>query len=268
MIKLKRIKLNCPQNIMEGAGPFTLSARGSKKAALLLHGLTGTPSEMRYLGERLNKEGYHVFAPLHPGHGTSIKELNRTKWEEIYASVEDLFREIRSEFKDLFVAGLSMGGLLTLKLAIDYGDDIKGAAALSTPMKFGEWKARVLLPIAAATGLMYLMPDVPKAFQDVAEKRKDTHVCYDHDSVRATVSIVKLMKLVRSSLSKIEIPLLIMQSRQDTVVAFESVDIIYNGVSSAVKERAIVEKSLHTITVDVEKEKVADSVVAFFNARV
>jgi carboxylesterase len=266
MIKLKRIKLDCPEKIMEGAGPFQLPAKGSKKAALLLHGLTGTPSEMRYLGERLNEEGYHVFAPLHPGHGTSIKELNGIKWEEIYASVEKVFKEIRGGFEELFVAGLSMGGLLTLKLAVDYGGDIRGAAALSTPMKFGELKARVLLPVAAATGLMYLIPDVPKTFEDVADKR-DTHVCYDHDSVRATVSLVKMMKSVKRDLSKIETPLLIMQSRQDTVVAFESVDIIYNGVSSKVKEKGIVEKSLHTITVDVEKEAVADRVVAFFNAR-
>jgi carboxylesterase len=222
---------------------------------------------MRYLGERLNKEGYHIFAPLHPGHGTSIKELNRIKWEEIYRSVEELFKDIRDEFKEVFVAGLSMGGLLTLKLAIDYGDDIKSAAALSTPMKFGEWKARILLPVAAVTGLKYLIPDVPKAFQDVADKREDTHVCYDHDSVTASVSIVKLMKLVRSNLHLISTPLLVMQSRQDTVVAFESVDIIYNGVSSKIKERSIVEKSLHTITVDVEKEVVADKVVSFFNAR-
>ncbi|MBN1572002.1 MAG: alpha/beta fold hydrolase [Deltaproteobacteria bacterium] len=261
------IKLKIPKNVMEGAEPFEHSAKGSKKAALLLHGLTGTPSEMRYLGERLNGEGYHVFAPLHPGHGTSIKELNRTRWEEIYESVEKIFKEIRGEFKDLFVAGLSMGGLLTLKLAIDYGDDIRGAASLSTPMRFAEWKARALLPVAAVTGLMYLIPDVPKTIQDVADKSGDTHVCYDHDSVRATVSIVKLMKLVRSNLSKINTPLLIMQSKIDSVVAFESVDIIYNGVSSAIKERAIVEKSLHTITVDVEKEVVADAVVSFFNAR-
>lgn len=252
---------------MDGAEPFELSAKKSDKAVLLLHGLTGTPSEMRYLGERLNKAGYHIFAPLHPGHGTNIKDLNRTTWEEIYTSVEGLFKEIREQFKDLFVAGLSMGGLLTLKLAIDHGDDIKSAAALSTPMKFAEWKARILLPIASVTGLKHLIPDVPKTIEDVADKSGDTHVCYDHDSVTATVSIVKLMKHVRLSLPAITIPLLVMQSRLDTVVDFKSVDIIYNGISSDIKEKVIVEKSLHTITVDVEKERVADRVVSFFGAR-
>ncbi len=236
---------------------------------LLLHGLTGTPSEMLYLGEQLHDEGFHVFIPLHPGHGTNIKELNRTTWQDIYASVEKLYLEIRDNFDDVFVAGLSMGGVLALKLAMDYNGEIKGAASLSTPMQFAGWKPKVFLPLARFTGLKHIYPDLPKLEDDVADKEdmEDTHVCYDRVSIKAAISIVKLMKIVRSKLPKVTTPLIVMQSKLDTTVEFKSVDIIYNGVSSSIKKRVILENSLHTITVDVEKDKVAKSVIDFFEAR-
>ncbi len=263
------IKLKIPKNVMEGAEPFELPIKKTNKAVLLLHGLTGTPSEMQYLGERLHDEGFYVFAPLHPGHGTSIKDLNMTTWQEIYASVEKLYLKIRDNFDDVFVAGLSMGGLLILKLTMDYGNEIKGAASLSTPMKFAGWKPKVFLPIARFTGLKHIYPDLPKLEDDVADKEdvEETHVCYDRVSIKAAISIVKLMKIVKSKLPTITTPLLVMQSNLDTTVEFKSVDIIYDGVSSAIKKKVILTNSLHTITVDVEKDDVAKSVIDFFEAR-
>ena len=57
--------------IMKEAEPIFL--KGGENACLLIHGLTGSPSEMAYLAERLNTAGYTVKAPLLPGHGTDIK---------------------------------------------------------------------------------------------------------------------------------------------------------------------------------------------------
>ena len=257
-----------PEKVMPGAEPFRLETKAdTDKGVLLIHGLTGTPSEMRYLGEYLNRAGYSVYAPLLPGHGTNIKDLNETRWEEIFDAVKEDFRSFGSHFKDFFVAGLSMGGLMTLHLIAKQKRGIKAAAALSTPMAFSDWKARILLPIADITGLKYLIPDLPKAFDDVAIEGGRTHVCYDRDSVMASASILKMMKLVKGELSSIETPLLVMQSSLDTVVAKKSAGIIYEGISSRVKEKMILKKSYHTITVDVEKELVAKNILDFFEGQ-
>jgi carboxylesterase len=247
---------------MPGAEPFELS--GTTKAVLLLHGLTGTPSEMRFLGDHLNRAGYHVRAPLLPGHGTDIKDLNKTTWRDWFGRAEIDFLSLSAHFEKVFIAGLSMGGLIALWLMANKFGRIGGGAALATPMRFCDWKARCLLPFADVTGLKYLVPDLPKAIDDVALPGGRTHVCYDRDSVVAAASLIRFMKQVRRGLPRIDAPLLVMQSAADTVVDPRSADIICDEVSSTVKEKVLLERSYHTITADVEKELVARTVLEFF----
>jgi carboxylesterase len=254
--------MKIPPHLMPGAEPFELI--GKDKAVLLLHGLTGTPSEMRYLGEYLHRAGYHVRAPLLPGHGTDIKDLNKTTWRDWFGRAEIDFLALSAHFEHVFIAGLSMGGLLCLSMMSSKFGRISGGAALATPMMFADWKARYLLPVADVTGLKYLVPDLPKSVPDVAVPGGRTHVCYDRDSVAAAASLVRLMRKVRRELPRIDAPILVMQSKSDTVVDPRSVDIIYEGVSSAVKEKVLLARSYHTITVDVEKENVAQTVLDFF----
>jgi carboxylesterase len=254
--------MNTPHHLLPGAEPFELSGTG--KAVLLLHGLTGTPSEMRFLGEYLHRAGYHVRAPLLPGHGTDIKDLNKTTWRDWFGRAEIDFLTLSAHFEKVFIVGLSMGGLICLWLMANKFGRIQGGAALATPMRFSDWKVRYLLPAADVLGLKYLVPDLPKAVADVALPGGRTHVCYDRDSVVAAASMIRFMKIVRHGLPRIDAPLLIMQSGRDTVVDPRSADIIYGEVSSSVKEKVLLTRSYHTITADVEKELVAKTVLEFF----
>jgi carboxylesterase len=257
--------MHIPDHVIPGAEPFELEGSDKSAAVLLIHGITGTPSEMRYLGEYLNHAGFHVRVPLLPGHGTDIKDLNRTTWEDWLGKIEIDFFALSANFEKVFIAGLSMGGLLCLSLMADKSGRVAGGAALSTPMSFSDWKARYLLPIANVTGLKYLVPDLPKSVDDVTVPGGRTHVCYDRDSVTASASLLSLIKKVKQQLPKVDAPLLIMQSVRDTVVDPKSADVIYDRVSSPVKQKVMLEKSFHTITVDVEKEIVARTVLDFFN---
>jgi carboxylesterase len=254
--------MNTPPRVMPGAEPFELA--GKDKAVLLLHGLTGSPSEMRFLGDHLHRAGYHVRAPLLPGHGTDIKDLNRTTWRDWFGRAEIDFLTLSAHFEKVFIAGMSMGGLVCLWLMANKFGRICGGAALATPMMFFDWKARFLLPVADVTGLKYLIPDLPKTIADVALPGGRTHVCYDRDSVVAAASTIRFMRKVQHGLSRIDAPLLIMQSAKDSVVDPRSADIIYKGISSKVKEKVMLARSYHTITVDVEKELVAKTVLEFF----
>src|SRR5512135_1188582 len=84
-------------------------------AALLVHGLAGSPQEMRSLTKRLEEEGYAVHAPLLPGHGTSPRDLARTTWQDWYQPVREVFLQLASQYRTVSVAGLCMGSLLALK---------------------------------------------------------------------------------------------------------------------------------------------------------
>src|SRR5512143_863129 len=52
------------------------------RAALLIHGFTGTPYEVRPLAEHLAGRGLEVATPVLPGHGQDAAALNRTTWRD------------------------------------------------------------------------------------------------------------------------------------------------------------------------------------------
>ena len=203
-------------HLMPGAEPFELS--GTAKAVLLLHGLTGTPSEMRFLGDYLNRAGYHVRAPLLPGHGTDIKELNKTTWRDWFGRAEIDFLSLSAHFEKVFIAGMSMGGLIGLWLMANKFGRICGGAALATPMRFADWKVRCLLPAADVTGLKYLVPDLPKTVPDVALPGRTHPRLLRPGFGRRGGVLIRFTRKVRHGLPRIDAPLLVMQSVNDTVV--------------------------------------------------
>ena len=72
---------------MPTAEPFFIP--GGKTGCLLLHGFTGTPKEMRMLGDSLAESGYTVLAPRHFGHAINPEAMGRARWQDWLASVED-----------------------------------------------------------------------------------------------------------------------------------------------------------------------------------
>src|SRR5881227_239502 len=92
---------------------------GGRSGVLLVHGLTGTPTEMRFVARGLHQAGFTVQAVQLAGHCGSAQDLIATGWRDWYRSVEMAALELREEVDHLFVAGLSMGAVLALKLAIE-----------------------------------------------------------------------------------------------------------------------------------------------------
>ena len=89
---------------VSGAEPF--SARGSgargQVGIVVVHGFTANPTGTRPLGMRLAAAGYSVEVPLLPGHGTSARDLARTRysdWRMTVANAVDrvVFTHIESD---------------------------------------------------------------------------------------------------------------------------------------------------------------------------
>jgi Esterase/lipase len=97
---------------MQGAEPFLY--QGNDTGCLLLHGYTGTPFEMRMLADHLHQAGYTVLAPRLFGHATQPQDMNRARWQDWMASVEDGLNLLKTCTRRQVVMGLSMGGMLTL----------------------------------------------------------------------------------------------------------------------------------------------------------
>jgi carboxylesterase len=254
--------------IIKGAEPIFL--KGGKNACLLIHGLTGTPSEMAYLAEKMNEAGYTVKVPLLPGHGTDIKELNRTTWPAWVGAVSEELVKMSQRHENVYVAGQSMGGIMTLALAALHGNLIKGGAVFSTPLWFKLFAARYVLPILGRTPLAQMIGDLPSTpGQDVKEPQGTPHASYGRNSIPATYSLMEFMGLVRkkSFLSRIKTPLLIMQSTQDIFIHPGSARRIYDNISSTKKEIIMLNDCYHAVTADKERSKVVNAMIDFFSSQ-
>ena len=140
---------------LEAAAP----ASGPRRGALLIHGLTGAPAEMRYLGKRLNRDGFAVSAPLLAGHGTTAADLLRTTWRDWRDSVVAAHDALAAEVDEVHVAGICVGGLVGLALA-HARPTVASAAAYSVTLAHDGWsmpkwihRARPIYPLFSLPGL-------------------------------------------------------------------------------------------------------------------
>ena len=132
---------------------------GSGVSALLVHGLTGTPYEMRYLGERLSAAGVRVFAVRLAGHGGTPEELGATSHHHWYESVVDGCERLRAYGDPIVVVGLSAGGVLAARLALDQGEVLSGVVMLAPAFFLPFWQRAALAAIkrmGPRAGMIYL----------------------------------------------------------------------------------------------------------------
>lgn len=105
---------NPETGIIAGAEPFY--HRSGPVGCLLLHGFTSSPQELRELGDYLAEREITVLCPLLPGHGTNPLDMNKIRCEQWYRTSDDAYAKLSAECKEVFICGLSMGGLLTWRL--------------------------------------------------------------------------------------------------------------------------------------------------------
>lgn len=244
---------------MRGASPFFY--RGGSDGFLLVHGFTGSPWEMRFLGKRLHQRGYTVLAPRLKGHGTSPEQMITTRWRDWQKSVVEGWERLGRVCERRVVVGLSMGGVLALHLAAHYPVD--AVISLSAPFRLQDPKLK-LLPLAKRfpVNLLYRYErELGRDIKDPAARR--SMVCYSKTPVPCVVSLMELMTHVWDDLEEVRAPLLVLHAKQDHTVPFENSSLIYEKVGSLVKRLVPLERSYHVVTVDVEKERVAQLIVEF-----
>lgn len=236
--------------------PFDL-ATGSRDAVLCLHGLTGTPYEVRSLGEAVARAGRRALGPVLPGHDRSPEELashSHTDWLE---AARAHLVSLRAHHERVCVVGLSLGGLLTLALASE--ERVDAAVAIGTPLRLSR-TVRSVVPL-----LKFVTPLVPKRggsdIRDEAARLR--HPSQEVMPLRSVHELMRLQGRVRGSLGRIRTPLLVAHGVHDRTANPADADEILAGVSSEVRESLWLRDSGHVVPVDRDAAELARAVVAF-----
>jgi carboxylesterase len=222
-----------------------------------VHGLTGTPYEVRYLGEQLARAGFAVSAPLLPGHGTSVDELSRARWTDWSDCVERAFDAMRATHERVAVVGQSLGGLLALELA-SRRRDVVAVASLAAPV----WLGRLGNVVArwAERGKLDRIGALPKLRgSDVRDRRvRAENPCYRAFPVRAIAELAAGMRAVDAALPNIAAPVLVVHGEHDHTAPVACARYIAERTHGALH---VLPRSYHLIAADVERDAVAALVV-------
>jgi carboxylesterase len=236
------------------AEPFELP--GGDIAVLMVHGFTGSPASIKPWASALHKSGFSVLVPRLPGHGTHWPEMNQTTWRDWYFEVLRNFDDLRSRKARVFVAGFSMGGALSLRLALDRGEEIEGLI-LVNPSVHDNRKIMKLVPI-----LKHFIPSVGGRGTDVARPNPPRH-SYGRTPLKALHSLQDLWREVRTNLHRIHTPLMIGYSINDHVVNPKNSELVIEGVSSQDIREIIFERSFHNVALDHDAEVLAEESITF-----
>jgi carboxylesterase len=237
---------------------------GHGVSALLIHGLTGTPYEMRYLGERLAAAGVRVRGVRLAGHAVAPECLGGTNYNDWYQSVVEGFEQLRGFGDRNVVVGLSMGAVLAARLALDQRDDIAGIAMLS-PALFLDRRAAAVVSLfrllGSLTQRLYLSSEGSDIHDAAARK---IHPSCHLMPLSAPLNLLALEKLVRPRISELHQPALIVHSHADHTCPYDrNVNFLMSRIGSARKRLVELHESYHVITVDTDKERVAVEVLEF-----
>lgn len=226
---------------------------------LLVHGFSGSPSEMRPLGEYLRTKGYGVSAPLLAGHGTKPEKMILTGWPNWYDSVESEYLRLLEKYpqRKIVPMGLSMGGTLVLHLAYNYR--FQGIVVLSPGFNLRSKKA-YLAPV-----LQYFKDYEPRSISDEAKTMREINkqFYYEKTPIKSVASQLSLLKKVKKEITHIKDPLLIIQSKNDGTLNPKGAKKIYDNVSSQIKKLVWLEQSGHIITLGQENDIVFKNIEEF-----
>lgn len=241
--------------IIPTAEPFYFP--GGEIGCLLIHGFTGTPKEMLWLGEYLAKQGHSVLGVRLTGHATRPEDMIRSRWRDWLASVEDGWHLLKRATSQIFSLGLSMGGVLSLLFASRF--PVTGVVAMSTPYRLPPDPRLRLIK-----WLSWISPYTPKGPPDWhSPEGEEGHISYPKYPTRSIAELVPLMAEMRAGLPKVTMPVLLMHSRQDGSVDPANMQMIYDHLGSTDKRMLWIENSGHVITRDAAQGQVFQAAADF-----
>ncbi|SVB50326.1 uncharacterized protein METZ01_LOCUS203180 [marine metagenome] len=233
----------------------------SKDGVYIIHGFTNTTYEVKELAYYLGEQGYYTVANNLPGHGTTVDDCNRCKYTDWINFVEQGIAEMSSQCNNVFVVGISMGSVLALHLSSIFplNAAVFGATVLQFKDYFG---TRVLTPI-----LHRIIPTRDKSLSYPPNIRnKIFYYGYPVWPMSAVNEMRKLSNKVKKILSQVNVPALIIHSEKDKLQLPANTSLVYNSISSDIKEKLILKNAGHNLfDYSLDQDMVFQKVGSFFN---
>jgi carboxylesterase len=255
----------------------TIKIKGGRVGILLIHGLAGTPAEVRYVAGGLARLGHTVSCPQLAGHGTTEAELSASTWEDWYRTCEAALDDLRRECDTVLVGGLSTGALLGLMLAARRPTDVAGMLLYSPTLWLSGWSipwySRLfkLVRTKSFARLFSFSDRAPHGIKDERIRDFIMKAMCKGDSANAGLLNTpgaamfehrRLADAVRKVLGSIEQPAMILHPREDDMAGIDNAWYLQRRLAGRI-EMTVLDDSYHMITIDRQRQLVVDRSAQF-----
>ncbi|MGE8144895.1 alpha/beta hydrolase [Pseudomonas frederiksbergensis] len=264
----------------EGSAGFVLGS--GEVAVVLIHGLTGTPTELRRVAMGLAKAGHTVYVPTLAGHCGGNADLQATVWRDWYESARNTFVGVRRKHEHVFVGGLSMGAVLSMYLAAEHPGQIEGLLLYSTTLRYDGWSINKL---AFLTPLLMRIPfgvhlcsfeekppygiknDRLRAIVERQMKEGESSAAGLLTMEGVTVrELHRLNAVVKKCMPSITTQALVLHSIEDDITSRWNADYVERKLGGPVV-KVLLDDCYHMITVDLQYRRVIELSVDFIQQR-
>lgn len=246
-----------PRHVWNDPRPFALGPASSRVGCLLVHGFTGSPVEMRPLGEATAAAGYRSIGVQLPGHGTEVAALDGIHRHDWLEAVRDGRRWLEESCDEVVLIGLSMGALL---VTVEAARQPPAALILLAPafrianplIKLAPWFGWLpgSIPAPAESGLT-----------SVEGWKSLWH--YERRPIRAARELHALSQQAGEALEAVSCPTLVIQGALDKSIDPQGARRAFDRLAVAEKRFVWLERSGHIVTADVEAERVFEETLRF-----
>ncbi len=234
-------------------------------ACLLLHGLTGSPAEVRPVGEALAQAGFRAVGPLLPGHGGAPDDLYTVTRGDLLQAAESALLSLR-DARRIYLCGLSVGALLAIHLAaksrVREGlPDLSGLALLAPAIQF----AGTSWIFASVLGRLPALPFlIPKGGRDIQAGAPADDGSLSAIPMRWSGEVRALSKDALELARRVRAPALILHGARDGTTSPAGARRLARQLASPKVDLRILPRSGHVLPLDVESAEVCGAVVRFF----
>lgn len=266
MSKLQLKKINKKTNINPLAEEIKLgfNNKSLNKAVLLIHGFAGKSSNWKYIAEEIyQQKNAAVYIPRLPGHGSSSSDFRASNSEQWLRKTIDSYLYLKSNFEQIYLAGLSMGGLLAALLAVNFKIE---KLSLIAPAFFIDDKKIALTPVAKYFIKKIDHPAAEENKQELSAAERAFKNNYSkYYYLEQLAELYTLMKKARKEILELKTPTqLIISENDQTIANSKTVTFLNKKIGQSLSDIKIYQKSSHVITNDIEKEQCALDMIDFF----
>jgi len=250
---------------------------GGRLGFLLIHGLGGTPLEMRYVAQGLAHAGHTVHVPQLAGHCGSGDDLKATSWTNWYATVEDEHDRLKQRCDSVVVGGLSMGAILAIHHAARHPNSVSALALYAPTLWLDGWGVPWYADLFKLVKMKWFADYFnfaerdPWGIKDPRLRALVEQAIRSGDSSRAGIAALPgslmlelrwLVKRVKREVANVAQPTLIVHPRGDDRASLRNLHYLQSSLRGPT-ETVVLHDSYHIVTLDRQRQLVVARTVEF-----